>query len=588
MSFVYIISVLFLMISFIFFEKEKSEISIISSVIYTLCLLFCEQVVMVCILSFFKLGGSLLYYSIFQCLVGTILFFISYQRRRVQTYFFDKKELFLVMCVIVTVFLVAFYRFRGFSTLSYISDDSSIHYRAAKIFSDQLVVLTENNHHDLIYNFTKMMPMFYINCGIFLKLFSFISSYKLFMIHDTICLILYSLLFLVTIKNNLVTIKKNKDWGIYLYIATILYVLAYPLNNMLFGFCYLGFGIMIINLLIYTMNFIHDDFESNCIMNLFLLFMLNFSLFYSYYLFMPFIYLGLGIYYIILWKRKKISFTICMLYGFLTLIFPFILGFIRFMLPGLFSPKTNFVTYITLNGDIYSNIAPMYLFIFTTAYLVYDKIEHKKKISFFLLMFYLLTGYVFIFLILYIFKISATYYFYKLFYIYWLFFSIYVVNNLIYNKKIIYIFTAVIVISIGIVMMFPYSKITYTLDKSTIYTYNARKFGDDWIRLTNGELKLIDAAFKYRDICELDHKFPITGRTTRNSWFYSITGSVPNINFQKKDTNELYVTNISFEEWKASEYKCILYFSRDSFTLYDSSEYESLYQNDGGALLMKK
>ena len=402
MNAIYIVSIFCLLLSFLLFEKKKTPVSIVSYVVYSLCLFLCYQTVMVCMLSFFGLGGGILNYSIFSFIISFFLFFVSYKRKKIQTYFFDKKELLLVLCVIVTVFLVAFYRFRGFSTLSYISDDSSIHYRAAKIFSDQLVVLTENNHHDLIYNFTKMMPMFYINCGIFLKLFSFISSYKLFMIHDTMCLILYSLLFLVTIKNHLVTIKNNKDWGIYLYIATILYALAYPLNNMLFGFCYLGLGIMIINLLIYTMNFIHDDFESNCIMNLFLLFMLNFSLFYSYYLFMPFVYLGLGIYYIILWKRNKISFTICMLYGFLTLVFPFVLGFIRFMLPGLFSPKTSFVTYITLNGDIYSNIAPMYLFIFTTAYLIYDKIKYKKKVSFFLLMFYFLSGYVFIFLILYI------------------------------------------------------------------------------------------------------------------------------------------------------------------------------------------
>ncbi len=581
MRIIYTLSIMVLLISFLMLEKKEKKLSIIKSIIYTICLLFCYQTVIVCLLSYLNLGGNLLNYSIANFLVSLILFLKIIKKKKIQRYYFDKLELLLTILVVLTIFLIATYRFRGFQSISYISDDSSIHYRASKIFSERLSILNDNNTNDLIYNFTKMMPMFYINCGIFLKLFSFIPAYKAFMINDAICLVLYALLFLITIQ-------KNKDSNnIYTYIATILYALAYPLNNLIFGFSYLGLGIMTINLLLYTMLHIKDNLNTNKTLKIIILLILNFSLFNSYYLFMPFTYLSLGIYYLSLWKKKKIETKDTLIYGFFTLILPFIIGFIHFMLPGFFNPKTNIMTAITINGDIYKNIAPLYLFIFTTAYLVYDKIKHKKKTNYFLLNFYILTAYTLIFLILYILKISATYYFYKLFYIYWLFFSIYISKSFIHKKIVLYIISIIILIGINITILKPYSNITYKLEKLTIYTYNARKFNNDWIRLNNQELDLIEATIKYKDICKTGKIFPIVGSGTKNAWFYSITGTVPNIYYKKKDSKELYVPNIPLDAWDTTDYNCILYFN-ENIKEKKFDKKQLLYQNDKGVLLTKK
>ena len=580
MKIIYLISIIILLLSFLLIEKNNQKLSIIKSIIYTICLFFCYQTVIVCLLSYLNLGGHILNYSIANFLISLILSLRIIKKKKIQKYYFNKLELLLTLLVVLTISIIVTYRFRGFQSLSYISDDSSIHYRASKIFSEKLSILNDSNANDLIYNFTKMMPMFYINCGFILKLLSFIPSYKAFMINEAICLVLYSLLFLITI------LKEKDSNYIYTYIVTILYALAYPLNNLIFGFSYLGCGIMTINLLLYTMKYIKDDLKNNKILKIIILFILNFSLFNSYYLFVPFTYLSLEIYYLSLKKNKKITTKNMLIYSILTLIIPFIIGLTYFVLPSFFNAKINVIKAITLNGDIYNNIAPLYLFIFTTTYLVYEKIKHKTKTNYFLLNFYILTAYTLLFLILYILKISATYYFYKLFYIYWLFFSIYIAISLDKKKKIMYISAMIILISMAITITKPYSSITSKLEKLTIYTYNSRKFNDDWIRLSKEDLDIIKATIKYKDICKTKEVFPITGRGTRNAWFYSITGTVPNIYYKKKNRNELYVQNISFNEWQETDYKCILFF-KENTNIDIPNEYHILYQNDKGILLTK-
>ena len=274
MSIIYIVSILFLLVAFVLFEKDKKAISIIGSIIYTLCLFLCEQMVMVCILSFFKLGGSLLYYSIFQYLVGGILFLVSYQRKRIQKYYFDKLELLSVIIILLVSFLIIWVRFDGFCSISYASDDSSVHYKTALVFSNLLEKINGSNHIDLVHgDFTRMMPMSYVNGGFLIRLFSNISSFRMFFIYDSLCFTLYILLFFETILH-----KKKYFFSI---VVALLYGLSYPLNNLIFGFCYLGLGVMVVNLLYYTIIRIENYLKDDWLFKIIILFILCFSLYYS-------------------------------------------------------------------------------------------------------------------------------------------------------------------------------------------------------------------------------------------------------------------------------------------------------------------
>ena len=103
--------------------------------------------------------------------------------------------------------------------------------------------------------------------------------------YEGMCLVLYTLLFLATILQ----FFKNKNY-LYLFVITMLYGLGFPLNNLVFGFCYLGLGVMVINLVIYFFSFYKDNISDNFIFKIIILFILSFSIFFSYYLFMPYIY----------------------------------------------------------------------------------------------------------------------------------------------------------------------------------------------------------------------------------------------------------------------------------------------------------
>ena len=144
------------------------------------------------IVLFFGFIGSLLYYSIINYIISFLLLVICYRKKKIQKYFFNRNELILYILILLSVFLVVWIRFRGFNSIIYSSDDSSIHYRASLAFSKHMVIL-KNNHIDLIYNYNRMMPINYINGGFFIKIFSFIESYRAYMIYDSICLMVYSL-----------------------------------------------------------------------------------------------------------------------------------------------------------------------------------------------------------------------------------------------------------------------------------------------------------------------------------------------------------------------------------------------------------
>lgn len=587
MKVVYLLSVFYLIISFLLLKKTNKKLSIVSSVIYTICLLFCYNTVIVCFYSFFKINGSLLVLSLFNYGIGSILNFISFRRKEIQKFTICKKELITVCCVLIVAFLVGFFRFSGFKIINYETGDPAIHYRSALHFARELEILDTNNSKDLVYNdFNRFMPISYINSGLLLNVFSEFSSYKVFVIYDVLCLILSSLLFFITIFN---LFQKKSVHIFYCFILTLLYLLAFPLNNLVFGFCYLGLGIMAINLLFLTVSYF-KDFNEQILFKLIMLFILTFSLFFSYYLFMPCVYLALGIYYIYLWKKNKISVGKLFLYGIVTLIIPFIIGIVYFVLPSFINESSmSILKKINLYGYIYSNITPMYLFFVVSGIIIYKLVRYKEKIDYFKLNLYIISIYILIFFVLYIFKLSEVYYFYKLFYLYWFFVIIFLGQLLVKWKKYVYVIFSLILVGMGIVYYFPNSKVTLFLTTINIYNWNIRTFNEDRIIFTESELEIMDESVKYKDICEYKNEFLILGSKFKNFWFYSYTGSIPVFNYQYVDHHQLYETNIGFRFWEnLANYDCLVYFYEDSVVDYDKDNYEVLYSNEDGAILKKK
>ena len=588
MKAIYLISIILLLLSFILIRKNNKRVNILSSIIYSLCFFFCYQTFVVYISGLFNLGGSLLYYSIVNIIISIIIFTYIIRKKEIQEYYFNKKELLLYISIIIIILSTCLIRFRGLSILTYISDDSSIHYRSALHFKRELKYLTKTNSQDIIYHdFSKYMPISYINGGFFLKILSNFKPYKVFIIYDIICLILYSLLFLSTIIDS--SKKKNNKYISYL-IITLLYILAFPLNNLLFGFFYLGLGIMVVNLIYLFIKNFEFNLDSNIFLKIIMLFILNFSLFFSYYLFVPNIYLATGLYYIWLYKNKKISKKNLFIYGLITLIIPFLIGFNHFILPNLFNKSKTVLRAITLEGAIYNNITTIYLFLLYLTILIY-RLYHKKisKITYLSINIYIITFYITIFLVLYIFKISKLYYFYKLFYLFSIFIAIAIANKYLNKEKIVYKASIIIILLIIIPIICKENTISKFLSKTNIYSYNSNEIFNGQIRYNKDELKLVNHAKELKKTCEYNNEFIIITKTYKKFWFYSITGSIPILGHDNSGSKQFNVPSIKFNWWQYNtNHPCIVYFYEGKKLKYQKNKYRVIYQNKSGIILKKK
>lgn len=587
MIILYILSVVYLLVIFLMYRKKDSKLCIISSFVYTIAVLFCYNTFIVYFLYLLGINGSILIFSIINYFIGSIILLIIYLKgKKIQKYYLDKKKIALFIVMGLIIFLLGCFRFRGFKTISYETVDSAIHYRHAVAFAEELSILDINNSKDDVFGaFVRVMPISYVNCGILFNLFDGFRDYMVFSVYNVFCLMLSSWLFLVTIID--VFRYKKKDY-IYALIFSLFYILGFPLNSFLFGFCYLSLGIMVVNLLYLTIWHFKDEFDKNIIFKLIVITLVTFSVFYSYYLFVPAVYLALGIYYIMLYKKKKMDFKTMSLYGIITLIVPFIIGFSYFFIT-LFKDKGVGIvaTMIGTPGNIYNNITPMYLFVFVTGYLGYLLTKNKKQ-DYLKLNMYIITVYIAIFLVLYIFKRADIYYFYKLFYMYWFFLLMFFAKEVSSFKKIFY---SVLVVLLGIsifVHFFPTNKASLFFAQTNIFTWNARSFIKERIVFEADEVEVMEKSMNYHNMCVNDNYFPMVNNGMKRIWYYAVTDTIPIIWPATGQVEILYdyiLPSFSIWEYVSNEYPCVVYYYENGEIDIDSEKYEILYENDAGMIV---
>ena len=589
MSIVYVLSVVYLIVLFMMYKKSEDKICFMSSFIYTMGLLFCYNTFIVFLLYLLGIKGSLLIFSIINFLVGTLIGVIVLKREKsIQKYYFDKRKILIGIIVSLVIFLIGYYRFRGFEAISFESGDSAIHYSHAIKFSEELSILDRSNSKDEVFGaFVRVMPISYVNCGLLFNLTGNIKSYVVFMLYNIGCLILSTLLFMITVID--VFKLKRKDY-VYALILSLFYTLSFPLNSFILGFCYLGLSIMVINLLYLTINSFKDKFNKDISFKLIIILLITFSIFCSYYLFVPAIYLALGLYYIYLYKKKAINLKQLFIYGIITLVIPFIIGFSYFFITLFLDSGVEIVaTLIGSWGYTYDSITPMYLFIFSLVYLVYDY-RRNKDLDYLRITLYVFSFYIIIFLLFYIFKVAAAYYFYKLFYVYWLLLILYLCKK-IYDYRHIFYIGISILFSINLLLfIFNDSKVAELFSNTNIYSWNTYMFSDSKILFDKDEVKLIEKSREYEGICKEDNKFLVLGAIEKNIWYYSITGNVPVYGNVNGNVKNLYIYNVmDFNHWRNRiEYDCLIYYYEDEVVNIDINKYDVLYENNKGAIIKRK
>jgi len=591
MGIFYSLSIIYIFILFLLYRKSDKKNCFLSSIIYTIGILFCYNTFIVYVLYLLKIDGSMLIYSLINYMIGSFLLVIILKKRKIQMYYLDRNKFFAILGLVIIIFLICYFRFEQFRAINYESGDAAIHYRHALEFSKELTILDENNSQDDVFNyFKRVMPISYINCGFLFNIFFASKTYLLFSYYNTFVLIMSSLVFFITIID--VFKDKGKNY-LFALVLSLFYILAFPLNNFMLGFCYLSLSIMVINLLFLVIFKLKDNFSEGIIFKVINIFLLTFSVFYSYYLFVPAVYLSLGIYYILLWKKGNINFKKIILYGVITLVIPFVMGFCYFLVTLFVDEGVGMVAQlINLWGYSYNNVTPMYLFVFVLGYLIF-KFKGKKKYNYLEINICSVTLYVALFLILYIMRLADLYYFYKLFALYWLIIILFFASKIMQYKFKFYILMIIICISSIFICKYYATDVAQFIGSTNIYSWNASVFDRDDPIYDQDELELLEKSMDYEDICVYNDRFLMMGSVYKNVWYYSITDHIPtyiNVDGDYTKFNQESNSVPSFVAWDTAllKYDCLVYYYEGNNIEIDDNKYEILYQNASGSIIKRK
>lgn len=410
MGIIYLLSVLILIIAFVLVKKTEKEINIISFICISIVTFFCYNTFICYILTFFTIPITLWLLTLINLMISSVFVFLIKRTKKIQKYTFNKIDI-IYICIIALVTLIVSYMNFGFPfDVNYETGDPSVHYLTSMMFAESDALLAGVEPQEVYGDLSVRKTVSYVNSGLLMKCLceniDSIESYNIFVWFGIFTFFLTG----VSIFSAMRSFAKTKEHVFWAFIISLICILGYPLNSLLFGFEYLSIGLLIICVILDLINYYDKELLD---LKLFIPIMalLNFGLFSAYYMFVPFIYPALWIYFCIqnYCKTKKIVTKELIVLLIVTLLIPFILGYIYHLAPKIYAifidrgldvgTAMNYSSHVVntglpVNGYIYVNFysnmlmllpLPIYLFIRN----IKDK-ELKNNKFIFLLIFFII------------------------------------------------------------------------------------------------------------------------------------------------------------------------------------------------------
>ncbi len=360
MGIFFAISILILFISFLLIRKTEEKVNILKQIVTNLVLLFCYNTFICYILTLISIPITLLTLSIINLFFSILIMGYLLKTKKVQKFKFEKIDLFYISLLAIMSIGVSIANFGFPLQIKYQSGDPSAHYITSQMFEKDDVLLIKTQNPDEVYgSFTTRKSASYVNSGLIMKCLANVIDefdyYNIFICFGIFIFFLTGWMFYSTIAD----FAKSKKTKFFAFIFSALYLLGYPLNSLLFGFEYFSMGILIVGAIIGAVN-TYQKKQIGFKLNLLVFFLLNFGVFTAYFMFVPYVYSALWIYFCIEeYKRTKkiLSFkTIILL--FVTLLLPFALGYIYHIEPNIYKAISLFFQRIfnTGNGEQLDNL----------------------------------------------------------------------------------------------------------------------------------------------------------------------------------------------------------------------------------------
>ena len=550
MGIVYIISLISLMASFILIKKTQKKLNILSFIAITIGLMFCYNTLVCYILTFFTIPITLLGLSIINFIITIILLFFIIRKKQIQSYEIKKIDLLYISLLGIAVLIVAYLNFGFPFNIKYETGDPSVHYLTAEMFaeSDSLLITQDDEVYG---DFSTRKTVSYVNTGLLMKCFDGIIdsyyNYYIFIIFGIFVLFMTAWATFTTISSFAIDEKTR----FLAFVVSLIYIMGYPLNSFLFGFEYLSMGIFLI-CLIFDMvyYFKNNELKTGYIVLMFLL--LNFGLFSAYYMFVPFVYSALWIYFCMhSYEKDKTIFSkknILLLVS--TLLVPFFLGFIYHIAPQIYgviinsnlNPDTmfNFSSHLidkglSVYGYIYVNLySNLILLLPIPIYLIIKKWKENK---FAIMNMIFCIGFIEILLFGFLIDKVSIYYLSKNYFALWfiLFYLNYKGLVEIYkkNKKLPFAFTSFYVILIILNLLFVYTPLeNRELNENERPTTVVEVFGANKTIIKNKATDLYDGELEilkyFKDNISYENKVEVVGDMEQGYWAYTLTRYVNN------------------------------------------------------------
>ncbi len=338
MTILYLVSLAVLFLSFLLLKKSKNKINLLPFLCISIIALLIHNTLSCYILTFFAIRSSFFNLSIINIILSIFMIYKIISSKEVQKYkiyFQDTLHVILISAVIIGISYLNFgYPFN----VNYETGDPSVHYLIAVRSAENETLLPGIPEPDEVYgSLPNKRPVSYCNSALVMRCVSenldFIECYNVF-VYFGIAVLLVTSISIYALFSELAKTKLHRFFGF--LIATIC-AIGYPLNSLLFGFEYLSMGILIIVGIMIMVQYYKNQvlgFKHS----LFFFGMLNFGLFMSYYLFVPFVYPTLWIYFCIqnYFFTNKFVTKKLLLMLLVTLLIPFALGFIYCLEPNIY------------------------------------------------------------------------------------------------------------------------------------------------------------------------------------------------------------------------------------------------------------
>lgn len=613
MRIIYVLTIILLGVAFLGFKKSEEKLNAIKWSVLFLFVFMGYNITIGMILGLLKITCHLWLLSLINVAFSVLLGYRAVKYKEFQKYTVRKRD-FVGLAIVVAIFAVIVVKEirPQDGGLKYAALDSAIHYRAAKHFSDNLMIFI-NCEDKTIFNFNVMQTGAYINDGLLMNILQGlfgVPEYYVYEMFDIGILLLNGFVFYILIMDKI----KGKLGFVMTAFLLWLFLFAYPYNSYMYGFSYLSLGVMFVTSLMIVVPMLFDEPKIKLPFVMTLIGLLAMGMIFSYCLFVPGVFAAVCIYSFIKdWKAKEKAYL--KIFKKKTLMVTGILGIITILGIGyLFVPtffiadQSNLVDALKNPGGMYSELYVNFEFygLFGILYIVDVILKIRKKewkLEFLDLFSWIFTLYFVVAWLGMRMGIVSDYYFFKLYYVLWvciLAITIRLVNEYIqkkYFKIILPMYEGTWVLLVILTIIFKAGTILPQEKKEKLPNYVGVYFEQNYFfkgsifafcNFAKEQIEVVEFVKTLENV-KLDNSLIISGSNNERAWTLAIADfRSDHIKYNEIiEDGTLYTIEDGLKRENV-EYIIRVNESYDLDAFEDKSQFEILFQNSRGYVLKKK